>query len=184
MIVLCGTNRPDALTRKVVGRVAGLLSAEAERLPTVLDLAELQSDLFEPGAYAQKPEWFLERFQQPIFEAEGIVVVVPEYNGSYPGVMKYFIDMLEFPRSLNEVPVAFIGIAAGQFGAVRAVEQLEMVFHYRSAHLYGRRLFIARAFEAVGDDGSVGDYEPRLKALVTGFAAFSKAVRACGAPPV
>jgi len=74
--------------------------------------------------------------------ADGIVTVVPEYNGSFPGVLKYFIDMLRFPESLYGIPAAFVGIAAGEWGALRAVEQMEMVFQYRHAHLFGRRVFI------------------------------------------
>ena len=41
--------------------------------------------------------------------------------------------------------------------AVRAVEQLEMVFQYRHAHLCGRRVFIPNVGTALGDDGRFAD---------------------------
>lgn len=181
MIVLCGTNRPDAVTRKVADRVMQLIERESplgDEPVKKLDLAQLKPDLFTPEAYADTPEWFKREFQEPILKADGIVVVVPEYNGSFPGVLKYFIDMLEFPRSLVNVPVTFVGVAAGQFGALRAVEQLEMIFHYRSSHLFGSRLFISRAGDVVAEDGTVGEHEPRLNSLVKDFCRFCITLKA------
>jgi len=58
-----------------------------------------------------------------VLMAAGLHVVLPEYNGSYPGVLKYFIDMLKFPESFENKPAAFVGVANGQWGALRAVEQ-------------------------------------------------------------
>ena len=43
---------------------------------------------------------------------------------------------------LGEGTAAFVGVAAGEWGGLRPVEQLEMVFQYRSAHLFGRRVFL------------------------------------------
>ena len=40
-----------------------------------------------------------------VLQAEGLIVVTPEYNGSLPGVLKYFIDMLKFPESFEQRPV-------------------------------------------------------------------------------
>ena len=114
---------------------------EAGEEVELLDLTELPVELFDGASYGEKPAAFAP-FQDAILATDGILTVIPEYNGACPGVMKYFIDMLRFPDSLYEKPVGFIGLSAGPWGAVRAVEQLEMVFQYRHAHLFGRRVFI------------------------------------------
>ena len=80
--------------------------------------------------------------------------------------------MLKFPESLQNVPVAFIGAAAGQFGALRSVEQLEMIFGYRKAHIFGERLFISALDKVIAADGNVGEHEERLASLVSGFIGF------------
>ncbi|MCP4902335.1 MAG: NAD(P)H-dependent oxidoreductase, partial [bacterium] len=134
--VISGTNRPGSSTLKIATTVATELTA-LECESTLLDLAQLPPALFNPESYAQKPPEF-ERFQQAILDAHGIITVIPEYNGSFPGVMKYFIDMLRFPDCLVDQPVAFVGLSAGRWGALRAVEQLEMVYQYRHAHIYGK----------------------------------------------
>lgn len=174
IVVLSGTNRPEANTRHIAQRCARIVRAEGEEA-TLLDLGELPSALFSPDAYADKPPEFVD-WQQAVLDAAGILVVVPEYNGSFPGALKYFIDMLRFPESLYEKPCGFVGLASGRFGGLRAVEQLEMVFQYRHAHLYGRRCFLAGIHQHLDADGALVDpaLETRLRDTVTGFVEFCR----------
>lgn len=170
--VIAGTNRPASNTLKVARLVEATLREAGEDV-SLLDLSKLPPELFAPSSYSAKPSSF-KPFQDVVLAAAGIVTVVPEYNGSFPGVLKYFIDMLQFPESLVEKPAAFIGLSSGRWGAVRAVEQLEMVFQYRHAHLFGRRVFLPRIASIVDEQGGVS--EPvivgRLEAAVRDFAVF------------
>lgn len=172
ILVISGTNRPGARTLAVAKTSRRFLS-DAAVPAELLDLGDLPHDLFVPSSYASKPPAF-EPFQQAVFAADGFLTVVPEYNGSYPGVLKYFIDMLRFPESLYEKPAAFVGLANGRWGALRAVEQLEMVFQYRHAHLFGRRLFLPSIGERFDDSGRMTDTEAldRLRSLSLAFANF------------
>lgn len=180
IVVISGTNRPGSNTLRIARSVVATLEAAGEEV-RLLDLATLPAELFAPGAYAARPAAF-EAYQQAILDADGILTVVPEYNGSFPGVLKYFVDMLRFPQSLYEKPAAFVGLSAGPWGALRAVEQLEMVFQYRHAHLYGRRCFLSRIGAALDEEGRLGDAElrVRLEETVRGFAGFCR--RLAGAP--
>lgn len=175
--VISGTNRPGSNTLKVANLVTAELTVNGEE-STLLDLGELPPSLFDPSSYMEKPQGF-ERFQQAVLDATGIITVIPEYNGSFPGVMKYFIDMLRFPESLVDQPVAFVGLSAGRWGALRSVEQLELVFQYRHAHLYGRRLLIPGIMSQLDDQDRLSDPElaERLRDLVKGFVAFTHALR-------
>lgn len=170
--VISGTNRPGSNTAKIAGLVVESLRGRGEDV-RLLDLAELPPALFDGASYADKPAAFAP-FQKAILSTDGILTVIPEYNGSFPGVMKYFIDMLRFPDSLYEKPAGFIGISAGRWGALRAIEQLEMIFQYRHAHLFGRRLFIPDIGSALGDDGRLIDetLAQRLEECLETFAEF------------
>src|SRR5438552_3661797 len=75
-------------------------------------LTELPPQWFDPANYASKPP-AVQTVQQRILDAGGLHLVVPEYNGSFPGVLKFFIDMLKFPESFGRKPVAFVGEANG-----------------------------------------------------------------------
>ena len=50
--------------------------------------------------------------------------------------------MLEFPESFEAKPVCFTGLAAGMWGALRPVEQLQAIFSYRNAHILPQRVFL------------------------------------------
>lgn len=180
LVILSGTNRPGSNTRKVAAIVEEKLKtmAGASTPVEMIDIATFSSDIFSPSCYAEKPKWFSEKVQPLILQAQGLVVVTPEYNGSFPGVLKYFIDMLKFPESLVGLPVAFIGIAAGQFGALRSVEQLTAIFHYRNAHIFGDRLFVPNINEHLKDGKLAKTYSDRLDKLLQGFAAFAGTVKA------
>ena len=138
--IIVGTNRPGSNTRLVARQIEGLY-ADLQQPVRVLDLAQLPAEVFAPTAYAEKPASFAP-FADAVLQASGLHVVTPEYNGSMPGVLKYFIDLLKFPESFERRPVCFTGLAAGTWGALRPVEQLQQIFGYRNAHIYPERVFI------------------------------------------
>lgn len=173
-VVISGTNRPGSRTLQVSRLAARELEAAGAEA-RLLDLLELPEELFRPEAYATKPAAFAD-WQAAILEAEGIVAVTPEYNGSFPGALKYFIDMLEFPKSLVGKPSCFVGLAAGEWGGLRAVEQLQMVFNYRKAHLYGERVFLAAVHEALDAEGRLVDaaMRRRFEHTLRGFVGWAR----------
>ena len=176
--VISGTNRPQSNSLKIAGLVTEMLHSAGEET-TLLDVAKLPEGIFEGTSYGEKPQGFAP-FQDAILATDGILTVVAEYNGSFPGALKYFIDMLRFPESLYEKPAAFVGVSAGPTGAVRAVEQLEMVFQYRHAHLFGRRVFIPGIGKVLDERGALTDpaLELRLREMTAGFAVFCR--KLCG----
>lgn len=170
--LLVGTNRPDSNTRKVARHIQGIYSALKVPLH-LLDLAQLPHEIFSPSSYAEKPRSF-QPFADAILKSDGLVVVSPEYNGGIPGVLKYFIDMLKFPESFTERPVCFVGLAAGMWGALRPVEQLQAIFGYRNAFIYPNRVFLPNIGDLIDDAGFLKDPElvDRLKAQANGFVDF------------
>src|SRR5436190_4905633 len=138
--LIVGTNRPGSNSRKVAAQLEEIY-AELKVPLQVLDLAQLPPEIFSPTAYGEKPKSFLP-FSDGILNSDGVHIVTPEYNGGLPGVLKYFIDMLKFPESFIQRPVCFTGLAAGMWGALRPIEQLQAIFSYRNAHIYPVRVFM------------------------------------------
>jgi len=129
--LIAGTNRPGSNARKVAAHLEEIYATLNVPL-RVLDLAQLPPEIFSPASYAEKPGSF-KPFSDAVLQASGLHIVTPEYNGSVPGVLKYFIDMLKFPESFEKRPVCFVGVAASVWGALRPVEQLQAIFGYRNA---------------------------------------------------
>jgi chromate reductase, NAD(P)H dehydrogenase (quinone) len=176
ILIIGGTNRPNANALRVARIVAGHYAA-AGIAAEIFSLIDLPREIFEPTAYASKPQSFLP-IQQRVLSSAGLHVIVPEYNGSFPGAMKYFIDMLKFPESFERKPVAFIGEAAGIWGGLRAVEQLQMVFGYRNAFVFPERVFVSAVSAKFDADGQIIDsaIDQRLARQALGFAQFAQYV--------
>jgi len=176
ILVISGTNRPDANALKVARILEGHYR-KASIATDFLSLTDLPLEVFQGSAYAAKPPAML-AIQQRVLDAAGLHVVTPEYNGSFPGVLKYFIDMLKFPESFDRKPVAFTGEAAGSWGAIRSVEQLQMIFGYRNAHTFPERVFIPGIGQQLGADGKLKDasLDERLAKQCVGFARFADVI--------
>src|SRR5271169_2378822 len=170
--LIIGTNRPGSNTRKVAAHIEEFYRELGVPLH-VLDLAKLPPEIFSPTSYAEKPKSF-QPFADAVLQSAGLHVVTPEYNGSVPGVLKYFIDMLKFPESFEQKPVCFTGLAAGMWGALRPVEQLELIFGYRNACIYPTRVFLPQINDLLDDSGKITDAEllGRLKSQAHGFVEF------------
>lgn len=129
---------------------------------------------FQAAHYFNPPESF-KPFQDKISQCNGLLVVVPEYNGPFPGALKYFIDLLKFPESLKGIPVAFIGVSAGVFGALRSIEQLELIFQYRESHIFSKRVLFAKVNELLDAEKSkiISEFhEQKVDQLIVEFSTF------------
>ncbi|MFT3784577.1 MAG: NAD(P)H-dependent oxidoreductase [Tepidisphaeraceae bacterium] len=172
ILIVSGTNRPASNTRRISEVLAGFYR-QAQVPVEALSLTELPAEAFLPESYASKPA-SVQALQQRVLAASGLHIVTPEYNGSFPGVLKYFIDLLKFPESFIAKPVAFTGLSAGLWGALRSVEQLAQVFSYRNAHLFPDRVFIPQIQTKFDTQERLSDADiaKRLETQAQGFAKF------------
>lgn len=140
--IISGTDRPNSNALQVSQYLKKLYREEGVETQ-IIDLQNFPLRKAAGGKYGLSiPE--IDEFRADAIEADGLVIVCPEYNGGYPGILKLFIDYMPFPGALEKKPIAFVGEATGAFGAMRAVEQLQQVLGYRNAHIFPERVFIPR----------------------------------------
>lgn len=180
ILVISGTDRPNSNSRKVANHVHGLFQKMGEA-SQILDLADLKPTHFSGPHYGGKAPETLDHAIQLVNSADALYLCVPEYNGSMPGALKYFIDHWKFPESFEFRPVAFCGLGHA-WGGLRPIEHLQGVMGYRNAFMYPERVFfrdIGRHFkdsEAVTDPQMLSLFEKQC----TGFARFIKALQSAG----
>ena len=176
IVIISGTNRPGSNTRKVTTHVEK--SYAALGVPTqVIDLADLPQEIFLPSSYETSPPSF-RKFIDTILSSDCIDVVTPEYNGSIPGVLKYFIDMLPFPESFEQRPVCFVGLAAGLWGAMRPTEQLQQIFAYRNGLVYPEHVYLPGVNNLLGENARLNPvFEKNLRQQASKFMRFVEKVR-------
>jgi chromate reductase len=154
--LIVGTNRRgslSAVTAHLIAEIYQKLGIEHK----VLELSDLPLETFSPDAYREKPPK-VQEFTQDILRSSGLVIVTPEYNGSMAGALKLFIDLLPYPESFEGRPVCYVGLASGQFGALRSVEHLQQIFGYRNSHNFPNRVFVSAVHESIdGEKGILDD---------------------------
>ena len=172
IVVVSGTDRPGSRSLDVASYLIDRFREQPDTQATLLDLNRYPLADVAGGPYGSNRPESVDRFNAPFMQADGIVFVVPEYNGSFPGILKLFIDYLPFPQALKDRPVAFIGEASGYFGGLRAVEQLQMVAAYRYAKLYPERVFIPAVHKEFDRRTGLSDAfrQSLLASLIEGFA--------------
>jgi NAD(P)H-dependent FMN reductase len=117
--ILLGTNRKN---RNSVHPARWLLG-EMEKRPDIetrlFDVVEfaLPHDDYGQALKDQFPEW-----RDTIIQADGLVIVSPEYNHGYPGPLKAVLDLLL--REYIHKAVAFVGVSAGPWGGTRVIEAM------------------------------------------------------------
>jgi chromate reductase len=123
IVTILGTKRPGNYTTKALA----LVQDEIQKIPEVelvtLDLENLR--LGFPGENIDVSD--AEFIREVVSSATGVIVATPEYHGSFSSIIKLFIENLGFPSVLATKPVALLGVAAGQIGAIKSLEQLRSV---------------------------------------------------------
>lgn len=174
--IISGSDRPNANALRISAYLKKRYEAlgDGEIEVGIINLQHFPTAAVEGGKYGSKTPKEVRDFSRPLLLADGLVIVCPEYNGGYPGILKLFIDYLPFPESLDKKPVAFVGEANGAFGAMRAVEQLQQVAGYRNAHVFPERVFISRVNKNFDEEEGIRDdlQQELLDSQVTNFARF------------
>lgn len=178
--IVIGTDRAGSRS----ARVAQLVQKEYRELqvPTELvDLAQLATHGLVGGNYFKGAQGEIKDTVDKMTKAEGIVFIVPEYNGSYPGILKLFIDYWKYPETFEGRPCCFIGLGI-RFGGARAVEHLQQVLGFRNGFVFNQKVFIANVGQALSQDGELTDplIKDLLKFQARDFSKFIKALKSEG----
>lgn len=171
-----------------------LLRAAADELPPGVELVtfeglkavepfdetdELETGGGMPGA---------DRLIAAIRDADAVLFVTPEYNGSIPGVLKNAVDWASRPTpatsALANKPVAAIGASTGMFGAAWAQAELRKALGLAGARVLDQELAVPTAHEAFKEDGRLarGATRRRLRSMLADLLA--EVAPVTEAPPV
>lgn len=169
--IVSSTHRHNSLTRKVVSSYEQLLISQkiAHR---VLSLEELPHDFIFTCFDGQSVPAFDQIVQDKIVSADRFIVIVPEYNGGYPGILKAFLDCLK-PALLHGKKVALVGLADGHAGALRPLDELTLILHHLKMHVYFDKPKLSAITQHMHDDGKLDEaYMDRLQRQLSGFLSF------------
>lgn len=140
--IVSGTNRPESKSREVADFYQQLL-LQHDTESQILDLMDLPPDFIFSALYhnSGKNEQF-NALRARMEASDKFVFIVPEYNNSYPGVLKAFIDGLSYPNALVHKKCALVGISDGVQGNALGLSHLTDVFNYLGMHVLAQKVRI------------------------------------------
>ena len=143
IVIIVGTNRPNSMSRKIAEYYQNILS-QYNTPSIILDLIHLPHDFTVSAMYENsgKNEAF-NNLKVILEKADKFVFIIPEYNGSYPGVLKAFIDGLPYPNSFSNKKAALVGLSSNMQGAALALSHLNDVFSYLGMNTLALRVKLA-----------------------------------------
>ncbi len=155
--IISASNRDGNLTQNFAKFCQKLLQEKGEEvqlfclddLPHRIDMAEV---------YNYKTSIFTEIAKHYIVPANKLYFVIPEYNGSIPGILKLFIDAVK-PEYFKGKKAALLGIAAGRAGNLRGMDHFTDILHFLLVEVMPLKLPVSKIYDILGDGGIVADEE-------------------------
>jgi len=115
--VILGTVRKGRTSVHVARFISDLLNRRAGVSSDVVDIASVPLPIDDAGEAIKDPT-----FSATMNTADGLVIVAPEYNHSFPGLLKHVLD-----SCLSEYihkAVGLVGVSSGPFAGIRVVHSL------------------------------------------------------------
>lgn len=153
--IISATNRPNSNTQKIAFSYAQLLEKQGVAAKT-LSLEQLTPDMQFMNLYGKHSDKFQQLLGEYIIPAEKFVFIVPEYNGSFPGILKLFLDAIH-PDLNRGKKAALVGVSSGRAGNLRGMDHLTGVLHYLGIHVHPNKLPISSVLGLLDEHGRVKD---------------------------
>src|SRR3989442_5934795 len=115
--VIIGTPRQGRLTEPVANFVFGEVSKRSDIETELIDIRKIPIRMDDAGEALKDSQ-----FCATVERADGLIIVAPEYNHSFPGLLKHVLD-----TNLKEYihkAVGICGVSAGPFGGARMIQSL------------------------------------------------------------
>ena len=115
--VILGTVRRGRASQHAAHVFAEQLNRRAGVVSVVIDISTIPMPVDDAGEAIKDPT-----FARAMTEADGLVIVSPEYNHSFPGLLKHVLD-----SCLSEYihkAVGIVGVSAGPFAGTRVIQNL------------------------------------------------------------
>ena len=169
--IIAGTNRSGSNSKKVALIYQSVMN-EMNIDNQLLDLHDLPNDF----AFAQlgtQTEDYTKTIHKYITNIDKMLIVIPEYNGGFPGVLKSFFDTVP-PKYVNGMRTALVGVSSGHAGAARALDSFSDILHYLKAEVFSNKPKFSGIDGLLDESGNFKDEKTleRIKGQIEGLIAF------------
>jgi chromate reductase, NAD(P)H dehydrogenase (quinone) len=165
--IISGTNRKDSECLQFAKIYQDILIQKNAGSVKLLALEQIPHDWFHPDMYDYQSDSLSALQDEYMIPAEKFIYISPEYNGSFPGVVKLFIDacsVREYRRTFKGKKAALAGVATGRAGNLRGMDHLTGILNHVGTIVLPNKLPISRINDLKNGEGEVID-PATLKAI-------------------
>jgi len=146
--IISGTNRPGSHTEKVAKQYQKIFSAKGIEAK-IFSLQNL--DVLE-----KNPD-FLKAENEFLVPSQKFIFIIPEYNGSFPGVLKAMIDISDIRKTWWGKKALLTGVSTGRAGNLRGMDQMTGVLNYVRMIVHHNKLPISVIDKVMDEGGTITD---------------------------
>lgn len=170
--IFSATNRADSNTERVANNYQKLVEDQGSKA-RVYSFKNLPDDFILTKSYGESPESFSQVLKELIEPIDRFVFVIPEYNGSFPGITKLFLDTID-PSIWQGKKAALVGVATGRAGNLRGMDHLTAVLNYLQMEVYSRKIPLSSVHQHLNENGTIdfSEYRALLTRQINGFLKF------------
>jgi len=169
--VISGTNRPDSYTEIIAKFCENTLQKEGTKV-NYLSLQKIPETIAFTEMFGNRTPAFNQLINEYLEGTTKFLIVVPEYNGSFPGLLKTFLDAVH-PKIWNYKKAGLIGVADGRAGNLRGIEQLTLILNYLKINVYHDKLPISSVTKLVDENKKLIDVDT-IKVLTNYLKSFKE----------
>lgn len=145
--IISGTNR-DNNTKRV--------AREYQRFLQERNIESLLLALDEKTVFARDDE-FIKMEKEYLEPASKFIIIMPEYNGSYPGILKLMMDNTDISKVWWHKKVLLTGVSTGRAGNLRGMDHLTGSLLYLKMIVHPNRLPISVVNKLMDADNHFSD---------------------------
>ncbi|HEV2833146.1 MAG TPA: NAD(P)H-dependent oxidoreductase [Hanamia sp.] len=144
--IISGTNRIGSYTERV-----------AQQYEKILREKNIEAKIFSLKNFdpLHRNEAFLLTETEILIPTQKFIFIVPEYNGSYPGVLKAMIDNSDIRKVWHYKKALLTGVSTGRAGNLRGMDQLADTLHYLKMNVHYNKLPISVIDKIMDENGSL-----------------------------
>jgi chromate reductase len=150
--IISTTNRKGSMTLKVSEIYLSLLAKRSIE-SQLFSMEQFPLEILGNDFFGKKNTILNELVQKYILPADKFLIISPEYNGSYPGIFKVFIDAGEVYKSFKEKKAALVGISSGRAGNLRGMDHLTDIFHHLEMEVLSFKIPLSRVQDEIDEKG-------------------------------
>lgn len=143
--IISATSRQDSMTLRVAKKYEAIFREKGEAVHLVCLKDKV---LWERG------EDMIALEQQFLVPANKFVFVMPEYNGSYPGILKVMIDNSDIKKCWWGKKAMLTGLADGRAGNLRGLDHFTNVLNYLRINVMYNKIPLSRINSEIDKEGN------------------------------